>query len=88
MRSTRISLNSPASRHDMTGNVDEAHTNFAAVRSGKFEVREAEVNRNATPFLFFQAIGVDAGKRLDQRGFAVVNVSCGADNNRLHRVSV
>ena len=31
-------------------------------------------------FLFGEAIGVDAGQRFHERGFAVIDVSCGADD--------
>src|SRR4029077_5157384 len=42
------------------------------------------VDSDATTFFFFQAVGVDAGQSLDQRGFAVVNVSGGAYDYRFH----
>ena len=49
----------------------------------ELQKRESQVNRDAAPFFFFQAVGVRAGERLDQRGFAVVDVSSGADNDVL-----
>src|SRR5258708_30084097 len=40
---------------------------------------ESQIDRNATALLFFPAIGVDAGERLDQGGLAVVDVAGRAD---------
>ena len=45
---------------------------------------KAHVNGDAAPLLFRQAIGVDAGKGLYQRGLAVVDVPGGADDDGLH----
>ena len=45
---------------------------------------EAEVDGDAAALLFFQAVGVDAGQRFDQRGLAVVDVAGGADDDVLH----
>ena len=47
----------------------------------------AEVDSHPARFLFRQAIGVDTGNRLQQRGFAVVNVS-GGGNNHLNNISI
>ena len=48
------------------------------------EMGKAEIDRNATLFLFLQSIGVDAGERLDQSSFAVINVSGSAYDNARH----
>ena len=45
-------------------------------------VRKAQVDRDAARFFFLQPVGVDAGERLDQRGFAMVDMPCGADDQR------
>ena len=47
-------------------------------------MREADVDGDAAALLFFQAVGVDAGKGLDQRGLAVIDVPGGADDDGLH----
>ena len=49
-------------------------------------VREAELDRDAARLLFLQAIGIDAGQRLDQRALAVIDVAGGADDDVSHRV--
>ena len=48
--------------------------------SGSGLVGEAEVDGDAAFLLFLQAIGVDAGQRLDQRGLAMVDMTCGSDD--------
>src|SRR5205823_2601012 len=58
--------------------VNEAKTEDFAARAGQIQICEADVDGDATTFFFFQTIGVDTGQSLDQRGFAVVNVSGGA----------
>jgi len=45
-----------------------------------FQKSEAEITRNAAPLFLFKPVGVCACQRLDQRGFAVVDVPGGADN--------
>ena len=52
--------------------------------AGRFEVGKADVDGDAAPLLFFEAIGIDAGERFDQRGLAVVDVPGGADDDGLH----
>ena len=53
-------------------------------RRRQFQVREAEVDGDAAALLFFQAVGVDAGQRLDQRRLAVIDVARRADDDVLH----
>ena len=36
---------------------------------GDVQVRETEVDGDAAPFLFREAVGIDAGERFDERGF-------------------
>ena len=45
---------------------------------------EAEVDGDAAALLLFEAVGVDAGEGLDQRGLAVIDVAGGADDDVLH----
>ncbi len=47
-------------------------------------MRKADVDGDAAALLFFETIGIDAGERFDQRGLAVVDVTCGADDDGLH----
>ena len=43
----------------------------------------AEIDGDAAPLLLGQAIGIDAGQRLHQRGLAVIDVAGGADDHRV-----
>ncbi len=54
----------------MTRHVDEAEHPPVAERL----IGEAEVDGEAALLLLAQAVGVDAGQRLDERGLAVVDV--------------
>ena len=66
----------------VAGHVDEAE--HAAVRQRQVGV--AELDRDAARLLLLQAVGVDAGERLHQRGLAVVDVACGADDHGSSRL--
>src|SRR5712664_2258884 len=59
----------------VTGDVDDAGLDAVCQRKGG----ESEIDRDAAPFLFFPAIGVDPGERLDERRLAVVDMSRRAD---------
>ncbi len=48
-----------------------------------FEEREAEINGDAAALLFFEPVGMGACQCFDQRGLAVVNVPCSADDDAL-----
>jgi hypothetical protein len=52
----------------------------AQIRS-QVQVRETEIDRNAAPLFFFQAIGIDARERSDERSFSVIDVASGAGND-------
>src|SRR3984893_18791650 len=60
----------------VAGDID--HAGARAVGQG--EVGEAQIDRNPALFLFFEAVGVLAGERLDQRGFTVIDMAGGADD--------
>ena len=47
-------------------------------------MREAEVNGDAPPLLFFEPVGIDSGQRLYQRRFAVIDVSRRAYDDGFH----
>ena len=51
----------------------------------QIEIGKADIDGDAAPLLFFQAIGVDAGERAHQGALAVVDVPGGADDDSLHR---
>jgi hypothetical protein len=48
---------------------------------GQRRVGVTEVERDAARLFFRQAVGIDAGQRLHQRGLAVVDVTRGANNH-------
>jgi hypothetical protein len=48
---------------------------------GQRRVGITEVERDAARLFFRQAVGIDAGQRLHQRGLAVVDVTRGANNH-------
>ena len=47
-------------------------------------MREANIDSDAAALFFVEAVGVNAGEGLDQRGLAVINVSGGADDDGVH----
>ena len=47
---------------------------------GQRQPGEAEVDGHPALFLLAQAVGVDAGQRLDQHGLAVIDVAGGSDD--------
>jgi hypothetical protein len=54
-------------------------------------VREAEVDGDASRFLFWQTVGISSGQRFDQRALPVINVSSCSDDEMegiCHRMSV
>ena len=59
----------------VTWHVDDAEPEFA-----DFQVSETDIDGDAASLFLGQAIGVDAGQRLDERGLAVVDMSGGAED--------
>ena len=47
-------------------------------------MREAEIDGDAAALFFFQAIGIDAGERLYERRFSMIDVACGSNDDVLH----
>ena len=68
----------------VTGDIDEPDLQSSAIRRWQGHVGEAEIDGDAAAFFFGEAVGVDAGEGLDQRGFAVVDVAGGADDDGFH----
>jgi hypothetical protein len=68
--------------------LDEAlvtrNVNKAELKVPDDEIRKPDVDGYAALFFFFEAIGVDAGERFDQRGLAMVDVPGGSDDDVLH----
>ena len=62
----------------MAGHVDEADA-FGLAGHGQEGITQLDAD---AAFLFFgQTVGVDARERRHQRGLAVVDVACGADDH-------
>jgi len=66
----------------VAGHVDDAEAVLAQVEDG-----EADVDGDAAGLLLRQAVAVDAGEGLDQRGLAVIDVSRGAQDEVACHVS-
>ena len=47
----------------------------------QIEVRETDVNGDATALFFLEAVGIDTGEGFDQRGLAVIDVAGCADDD-------
>jgi len=60
------------------GHIDDARRR--AVR--EIEMGKAEIDGYAALFLFFEPVGVQPGERLNQAGFAMINMAGGADDVR------
>ena len=58
-----------------------------AVRRGQLQMRKPDVDGDAAPFFFFEAIRVYAGERAHQRALAMIDVSGGADGDGFHKSS-
>src|SRR5437588_6958547 len=65
----------------MSGDIHKSQAQHATARRGQLHVGEAEINRDAAAFLLGQAVSVNAGERLYQLSFAVVNVAGGAHDD-------
>jgi hypothetical protein len=60
------------------GHVDDRD----ALPGGKRQVGEAEIDRDPALLLLLEPVGVDAGQPPDERGFPVVDVARGAEDDR------
>ena len=68
----------------VSGHVDKRELQRITVSGLGLQVGKAEVDRDATIFLFLPAVAIDTGQRLDQTGLAMVDMTCGAYNNAAH----
>ncbi len=60
----------------MAGDIDQPELKIA-----RFEVRKAQVDRNAPRAFFGQPIGVDARELFDEAGLAVIDVASRTDDD-------
>jgi hypothetical protein len=72
----------------VAGDIDEAYANPGAIGGGEFEVSKTDIDRNATPLFFFEAVGIYAGQGFYERSFSVIDVSGGAYDNGFHSATV
>jgi len=63
----------------VAGHVDEAD----ALAARRIEKGVAQFDADAAFLLLGQAVGIDAGERAHQRGLAVIDMACGADDHKL-----
>ena len=61
----------------MTRNIHNAHLFTAR----KCKPAESKFDGHLAGFFLFEAVGVRSGERFDQRGFSMVNMTCGANNS-------
>ena len=71
----------------MAWDIDKAHANCAAVWRGEFEVGKSDIDGDAAPFFFFQAIGINARQGFDQGGLAVIDMSGGSNDDATCAIS-
>ena len=57
---------------------------YVRFHSGQIEKREAEVDGDTAAPFFGESIGMRAGERFHERGFSVVDMARGADNDMAH----
>ena len=85
---TRSMPPTPASmlrtKRSCPGTSTKPRCSVSPLARGRSRWAKPNVDGDAAPLLFLQPVGVDAGKRLHQRGFAVIDVSGGADNDGFH----
>ena len=65
----------------MSGDIHKSQAQQATGRRGQLHVGETEINGDAAALLLGQAVSVNAGERLHQLSFAVVNVAGGAHDD-------
>ena len=59
--------------------------NPIVVSASSAQVGEADVDGDAAFLLLFEAVRIDPGQRLDERGLAVIDVPGGSDDDVGHR---
>ena len=67
----------------MAGNVDEADRCIGI----QWKMRKTDIDRDAAFLFLLEAIGINAGERFYQSGFAVIDVSGSSYDNVRHRSS-
>ena len=95
-----LGLDALVGRHDQQHDANSAQTREGVVEKTlvardvdeadlkilRFQVREAEIDRDATALFLRPAVAVDSGQCLDQPCLTVVDVSRGSDDGPSHGV--
>ena len=71
---------SGAGEHVLDETFVSRHIDDAEMKRRQVKTCETDVNRDTASFLFRQTVTVDAGKGLDERGLAVIDVAGGAED--------
>ena|SRR5947209_20459921 len=74
-----------ANKTFVAGDVNESQAQQFAVWGCELKVGEANIYSDAAALLLLQAVGINAGERLNQRSFAVINVSGSANDDAAGR---
>src|ERR1700684_911260 len=69
----------------VAGYIDKTDSDGRTVRRHNIEEGEAKIDGDAAPLLFRQAIRIDTSECMNQRGLAVIDVTCRSDNQGLDR---
>ena len=72
----------------MAGDVDESQVKRILVGGTNIHVGEAEIDRDSAALFFLEAVGVDAGESLDQRGLPVIDMPGRADDDGFHAARI
>ena len=67
----------------VAGHIDKADSEWTAGGRHSLEKGEAEIDGDAAPLLFRQAIRIDTSESTNQRSLAVIDVTCRSDNHGL-----
>jgi len=74
-----------ADKELVSGNIDEADSQRGVVGRVRVEGGESQIDGDAAPLLFGQAVGVHAGESVHERRLAVVDVTSCSDDDRFDR---
>ena len=72
----------------MAGDVDKSQVKRIPVGGTNIHVGEAEIDRDSAALFFLEAVGVDAGESLDQRGLPVIDMPGRPDDDRFHAARI
>ena len=68
----------------VSGHVDKPQPQSFAAGHGQLKIGKADIDGDAATLFFLQAVGIDASQCLHQCGFAVIDVTRRAYDDRFH----